>query len=126
MQLHAFQPNIQEELITVPGIYKHLIVMANSCSLLCVRYVLGRFSRVQLSTTLQTVAHQAPPTMGFSRQEYWSELLCPPPGDPSDPGTELTSLMSSALAGGFFTTSTTWEAPSDIVVSILLINIKLI
>jgi len=48
--------------------------------------------------------------MGFSRQEYWSGLLCPPPGDLPDPGIELLSLMSPALAGGFITTSTTWEA----------------
>jgi len=47
--------------------------------------------------------------MGFSRQDYWSGLPCPPPGDLPDAGIEHTSLMSSALAGGFFTTSTTWE-----------------
>jgi len=43
--------------------------------------------------------------MGFSRQEYWSGLPCSPPGDLPDPGIEPTSLMSPALAGGFFTTS---------------------
>ena len=48
--------------------------------------------------------------MGFSRQEYWSGLLCLPPGDLPHPGIELESLMFPALAGGFFTTSTTWEA----------------
>ena len=48
--------------------------------------------------------------MGFSRQEYWSRLPCPPPGDLPDPGIEPMSLMSPALAGGFFTTSATWEA----------------
>ena len=48
--------------------------------------------------------------MGFSKQEYWSEWLCPPPGDLPDPGTEPISLMSPALAGGFFITNTTWEA----------------
>ena len=48
--------------------------------------------------------------MGISKQEYWSGLPCPPPGDLLDPGIELTSLMSPALAGGLFTTSTTWEA----------------
>ena len=57
-----------------------------------------------------TVVHQGPLSMGFSRQEYWSGLLCPPPGDLSDPGIEPTSLLSPALAGRFFTTSTTWEA----------------
>ena len=49
--------------------------------------------------------------MGFSRQEYWSGLLCPPPGDLPDPGIKPTSLISRPLAGGFFTTSATWEAP---------------
>ena len=49
--------------------------------------------------------------MGFSRQEDWSELLCPPPGGLPNPGIEPTSLASPALAGGFFTTSATWEAP---------------
>ena len=48
--------------------------------------------------------------MGFSRQEYWSGLPCPPPGDLPDPGIEFASLISPALAGGFFTTSATWEA----------------
>ena len=48
-------------------------------------------------------------SMGFFRQEYWSGLLCPPPGDLLDPGTKPASLMSPALAGGFFTISTTWE-----------------
>ena len=48
--------------------------------------------------------------MGFSGQEYWSELPCPPPGDLPDPGTELTSLRSPALAGGFFTSSATCTA----------------
>ena len=49
--------------------------------------------------------------LGFSRQEYWSGLPCPPPGDLTSPGMKPTFLMSPALSGGFFTTSTTWEAP---------------
>ena len=61
------------------------------------------------SETQWTVAHQAPLSMGFSRQEYWSGLPCPPPGDLPDPGIEPSSLMPPALTGGFFTTSTTWE-----------------
>ena len=56
-----------------------------------------------------TPAHQAPQSMGFPRQEYWSELPFPSPGDLSDPGVIPVSLASPALAGGFFTTSTTWE-----------------
>ena len=47
--------------------------------------------------------------MEFSRQEYWSGLPCPPPGDLPNPGTERGSLTSSALAGRFFTTRAPWE-----------------
>ena len=50
--------------------------------------------------------------MGLSRQEYWSGLPCPPPGDLPDPEIEPESLVSPALEGGFFITSTTWEAPA--------------
>ena len=46
---------------------------------------------------------------GLSKQEYWTGLPFPPPGDLPDPGIERESLRSPALAGGFFTTSTTWE-----------------
>ena len=59
-----------------------------------------------LFAMLRTVACQAPLSMTFSGQEYWSGLLFPPPGDLPDPGIESMSLMSLALAGGFFTTST--------------------
>ena len=55
--------------------------------------------------TLWTVAHQTPLSMEFSRQEYWSELLFPSPGDLPDLGMELESLVSPALAGRFFTTA---------------------
>ena len=67
-------------------------------------------SRVQLFATLWTVAHQAPLSMGFSCHDYWCGLLFPPPGDLPNTGIEPLSLMSPALAGGFFTTSATWEA----------------
>ena len=60
--------------------------------------------------SLRTVAHQAPLFMGFSRHEYWSRLPCPSPVDLPDPETEPASLMSHAMAGGFFTTNATWEA----------------
>ena len=72
--------------------------------------VLSLFSRVRLFVTPWTVAGQASLSTGFSRQEYWSGLPCPPPEDLSDPGIEPASLMSPALAGGFFTTGATWEA----------------
>ena len=71
-------------------------------------------SRVCLFATPWTVILQAPLTMGFSKQGYWSGLPFPPPGDLSNPGIELVSLTLPALAGGFFTTSATWEALNDI------------
>ena len=73
--------------------------------------LLSRFSRVRLSVAPWTVAHQAPPAMGFSRQEYWSGLPCPSPGNLPDRGIEPTSIASPALAGRFFTTSAAWEVP---------------
>ena len=67
-------------------------------------------SRVRLFVTLWTVARQAPLPMGFFRQEYWSGLPRPPPGDLPNPVIEPMSL-TSALTEKFFTPSTTWEAP---------------
>ena len=69
---------------------------------------------VLLFVTPWTVAHQAPLSVGFSRQEYWSGLPCPPPGHLPDPGMEPVSLMSPALAREFFTTSTAWEAQGKV------------
>ena len=65
------------------------------------------FSHVQLFVTLWTVALQTPPSKGLSRQEYWSGLPCPPPGDLPNPGIKPESLVSPSLAAGFFTTSAT-------------------
>ena len=72
--------------------------------------MLSHFNRVQIFATLWTEACQAPLSVGFPRQEYWSGLPCPPPGHLSNPGIEAVSLTSPALSGGFFTTSTIWEA----------------
>ena len=68
------------------------------------------FSQVWFSATLWAVAHQAPLSMGFIRQEYWSRLPYPTPEDLPEPEIKPTSLASPALASRFFTTSTTWEA----------------
>ena len=80
-----------------------------------------------MSNSLQryglTVAHQAPLSKGFSRQEYWSGLPCPPPGDFPDSGIQPVSLASSALAGGFFTTSTTWEAQFLMYIQVIVIQL---
>ena len=65
---------------------------------------------VQLFVTPWTVAYQVLPSMGFSRQQYWSGFLFPSLGDLLDPEMELTSLLSPALAGGFCITSATGEA----------------
>ena len=65
--------------------------------------MLTHFSHVRFFVTLWTVALQAPLSMEFSRQESWSGLPCPPPGDLPDPGIKPMSLKSPALAGGFFT-----------------------
>ena len=68
-----------------------------SCAQLC----------LTLCNPMDCIAHQAL-SIGFCRQEYWGGLPFPPLGDLSDPGTEP---MSPALAGRFFTTTNTWEAP---------------
>ena len=72
--------------------------------------MLSRFICIQLSETLWTVAHQSPLSMGFSKQEYWSGLLHPPPGDLPNPGIELAPLTFPALASRFFNTNANWEA----------------
>ena len=68
-------------------------------------------SDVQLFVTLWTVAYQAPLSMGFSKQEDWSGLPCPSPGDLLKARIESMPLTSPASAGRFFTTRATWGAP---------------
>ena len=84
-------------------------VLFESCA-----YVLSHVSCVRLLATLWTLVCQAPLSVGFSRQEYWSGSPCPPPGDLPDLGVKPTSLISPALAGEYFATSTTREAPTSI------------
>ena len=67
--------------------------------------MLSPLSCIHLFVTLWTVAHQASQFMGFFRQEYWSELSCPPLGQIPDPGIEPASLTSPVLEGRFFTSS---------------------
>ena len=71
------------------------------------------FSRVWLFATPGTIAHQAPLSMGFSRQEYWSGLPFPTPGDFPDPGIKPKSPVSPALAGRFFTTAPPAMSPKS-------------
>ena len=68
-------------------------------------------SRVQLFVTPRTVAHQAPLSREFSRQEYWSGLPFPSLVDLPDLGIEPMSLISPSLGGRFSTSSATWKAP---------------
>ena len=79
---------------------------------------------VQLFETLWTVACQAPLSMGFSRQEYWSGLTFPSSGDLPDPGIKPTSLLSTALADAVFTTSSPGK-PLYFVAGILCIHFHL-
>ena len=90
-------------------LFSVLLLVPNT--MLC--YALS-LSLVRLFVTPRTVALQAPLSKGFFKQEYWSGLPCPPPGD-LDSGIKLMSLMSPALTGGFSTTNTTWEAPYNTV-----------
>ena len=76
----------------------------------CLLRVCCHFSHVRLFATLRTIASQDLLPMGFSRQEHWSGLPFPPPGDLPKPEIKAMSLVSPALAAGFFTTSATWEA----------------
>ena len=77
-------------------------------------YVPSHFSHVWLFVTQRTVAHQASLSMGFSRQEYWSGLSCPSPGDLPDPGIEPRSHFSCTgrqVLLAALIISPTWEAP---------------
>ena len=79
------------------------------CLKCCVCVCVCTFSPVRLWDHMD-YSPQALLSMEFSRQEYWSRLPFPPPGNLPDPGIKPTSLASPALAGRFFTSSTTWEA----------------
>ena len=70
--------------------HRRINVPASSCVPSC-------FSHAQLFATLCTVARQVPLSVGFSRQEYWSGLPCPPPGDLPDSGVDPTSPVAPAL-----------------------------
>ena len=71
-------------------------------------------NHIQFHATPWAVTHQAPLSMEFFKQEYWSGLPFPTPVDGPNPGIKPVSLASPALAGEFFTTSATWEAPNSL------------
>ena len=77
-------------LIFPPGIIGECLEISCEC-------VLSHFSRVQLFVTSWIVTHQAPLSMGFSRQEYWGGLPCSPPGDLPDPGIKPMPPVVFAL-----------------------------
>ena len=86
-----------------PYIHTHAFTRMHACVLSC-------FSPVRVFATLWTMALQAPLSVTFSRQEYWSRLPGPPPGYLPDPGIKPKCLTSPAFVGGFSTSSTIWEA----------------
>ena len=94
-QLKANRLKIQEELISQ---FKSMCVGELSC-----------FSCVQLFAAPWTIVCQGPLSMEFSKQEYWSGLPFPSPGDLPNPGIKPDSVASPALASGFLTISTPWE-----------------
>ena len=102
--------------IALPGSSVHGILQARTLEWVAISFSnawkwkvkVKSLSRVRLLATPWTAAHQAPPSMGFTRQEYWSGLPFPFPGNLPDSGIEPMFLASPALAGGFFTTCT-WE-----------------
>ena len=98
---------------------RHITFPCHAC-MLC---MLSHFRCVQLFATPWTTTRQAPLSMEFCRQEYWSGSPCPLPGDLPEPEIKPVSLMSPALAGGFFTTSTTWEAQN---VKTIIINVMIL
>ena len=90
-----FSKDIQ---MAIKHMKRYSAMFISVCVCVCV------LSHVQFFATPWIVAYQAPLSMRFSRQEYWSGLSFPSPGVLPDPGIEWESLSSSALAGGFFTT----------------------
>ena len=97
-----------------------IIYISSVCVCVCVCVCVQSFGPVQLFATPWTVADQAPPSMEFFRQEYWSGLPFPSPGDLPNPGIKPPT---PALAGGFFATSTTLEAPYFFCTFSLLLNV---
>ena len=111
---NTIQEAVQTKTLKFPSIfysfqYNLIQSFSKYCRPVYQHFMLNYLSCVQLFEILWTIAHQAPLSMEFPRQEYWSGLPSLPPGNLSDPGIKPLSLISSALAGRFFTTSYTWE-----------------
>ena len=130
MHVHIFTHVYTEDHRCVcTGVYVHTLyiyyiyTVFYLCVSMYVYCLLSHFSHVQLFVMLWTVAHQAPLSMGFSRQERWSGLPFPSPGDLPGPGIDPAPLTSLTLAGRFFTTSTTLEVHICVCVSIYMLYI---
>ena len=99
----------------------HSVQCSHTLRYIACLFCVCMLNHVRLFATLQTVAHQAPLSMGFSRREYWRVLPCPPPGDLPDSGVEPMSLMTPALAGRLSTDSAIWEALHNYITFLILI-----
>ena len=99
--------------IKMSFIHIHCLLEPTKSMVLWPIIIFAKISRSVMSNSLfsklWTVAHQTPLSKGLSRQEYWGGVPCPPPEDLPNPGIKPTSPASPALAGRFFTTSTTWK-----------------
>ena len=107
----ASSPSASSRPVPMGVILLHLCTGFSTCRTIWLRCLHWPYTRVCSvishadSATPWTVTYQAPRSMGFSRQEYWGGLLCPPSGDLPDPGIKRASLASPASAGDFFTTA---------------------
>ena len=117
-----FTQNLCSGKIYSNGENKHLcsVITHSRCCVSMHVCLLSRCSCVGPFATLWTVACQAPLSIGFSRQEYWSGLPFPSPGDLPKPGVKPVSLTLPASSTGFFTTSSTWEFPYKYIYSLIL------
>ena len=106
--IHFYLPNLLKDIWIFWKVYAYT-------------WVLSCFSHVQLFATLWTVVQQAPLSMGFSMQEYSNGLSCPPLGALPDPRIPNLHLMSPALAGGFLTTSASWEILSWLQIHLFMV-----
>ena len=114
-------PDLSQIFLPIPGSWSGSFLFLE-CPYESFAYLLSCFSHIWLFVALWTVAYQAPLSMGFSRPEYWSGLPLHSLGDLPNPGIETKYLASPALAGGFFTTSATLEAPSNPLSSVQLLS----
>ena len=102
LNLECYLPFAVVQIIQLPLVQLPSLTSSKNTQMYVCACVLSPFSPIQLFATLWTVAHQAPLSMRFSRQEYWSRLPFPHPGDLPSPRNKPMSLMSPALADGLF------------------------